>query len=166
MRENNDQNKIFIIVAVILIVINLFGIFYGFHANAQYKQAKKLILKAYEKEYSNGLEEFAQNCQKSAEILCRAIICFVAKFVVGFMTGIIVFFPQQVYKCLKIDIEKHMSPDFKYKKLIEFIIIIFAIWNLVAPIISLGDYFDLYNELQEVISKLNVEKLINCIATF
>lgn len=166
MREDNTQAKIFIGVTAVIFVINLVGILYGFYADAQYEQAKQLIQEAYNQEYENGIEEFIANCEKGAKILWQAIAVFGIQILVGALITIVLSFPQKIYKVLKIDILKYLQPNDTYQVIVEIVIFLMLLWNIVSPILDIGDFMDLHKELCDVITKLGVEEFIKDISTF
>lgn len=166
MREDNTQAKIFIGVATVIFVINLVGILYGSYADAQYEQAKELIQEAYNQEYENGIEEFSANCEKGAKILFQAMVVFVLKIVVGIFITVILFFPEKIYEMMEIEILKYLQPNDTYQVIVEIIIFLMLLWNIVSPILDIGDFMDLYKELGDVITKLGVEELIKDVTTF
>lgn len=166
MKEDNTQAKIFIVVAAVIFVINLVGICYGLYADAQYKQMKELIQEEYNQEYENGIEEFSANCEKGAKILFQAMIVFVLKIVVGILITAILFFPKKIYEMIEIEILKYLQPNDTYQVIIEIIIFFMLVLNIVLPILDMGAFMALYNELYDVIMKLDVDELIKDISTF
>lgn len=166
MREDKIQAKIFIGVSAIVIVINLVGILYGLYADAQYEQTKQLIQHAYNQEYQNGIEELIANCEKGAKILWQAVAIFGIKICVGILTATILIIPEKLYEQLKIDILRNLIPSDTYQIIVEVIIFAMLIWNMVSPILDIGNYISLYNEVISVIADLNFERVINDIPIF
>lgn len=165
MREDNTQTKIFIGVATIIFAINLVGIWYGCYADAQYEQTKELVQEAYNQKYENGIEEFSANCEKGAKILFQAMEVFVVKLFVGIFITVILFLPEKTYEKMEIEILKYLQPNDTYQVIIEIVIILMLLWNIVSPILDMGDFMALYKELCDVITKLGIEELIKDIST-
>ena len=166
MDENNTQANIFIGVAAVIFVINLVGILYGFYSDAQYEQAKQLIQDAYNQEYEKGIEEFIANCEKGAKILWQAMVVLRIKMVVGALITAILILPEKIYELLEIEILKYMRPSDTYQVIVEIVIFLMLIWNIVSPMLDVGDYMDLFKEMKAVIMDLNVEAFISDISTF
>lgn len=166
IQKDNTQAKAFIVVASIIIFINLVGIFYGFYADIQYEKAKELIQEAYSKEYVDGIEEFVANCNKSAEMLWQAIMCFIIKILVGACITCILFIPQKIYDLLEIDIMKYVCPDETYQIVIKIIIGVLLIWNIISPLLDLGNYISLRNQLIDITANINWDELLNEITVF
>ena len=72
--------------------------------------------------------------------------------------------PPKIYELLEVEILKYMHPSDNYQIIIDIVIFIMLIWNIVSPILEIGDYIEVYKELQDVIGSLNVEKLIDSIS--
>lgn len=166
MREDNTQAKIFIVVAAVIFVINLVGILYGCYADAQYEQAKKLIQEAYNQEYEEGIEEFIANCEKGAKILCQAMVVFGVKMVVGILITAILILPEKIYELLEVGILKYLQPNDTYQVIVEIVIFLMLLWNIVSPILDIGEFVDLHKELCDVITKLGVGEFIKDVSTF
>lgn len=166
IQKDNTQAKAFIVVASIIIFINLVGIFYGFYADIQYEKAKELIQEAYNKEYVDGIEEFVANCNKSAEMLGQVIMCFIIKILVGACITCKLVIPKKIYDLLEIDIMEYVCPDETYQIVIEIIIGVLLIWNIISPLLDLGNYISLRNELMDIMANINWDELLKEITVF
>lgn len=166
MEKDNSHAITFIVVAAIILGINVFGIVYGYIVDSQVEETREVLRVAYDKEYSDGLSKIIADLEMSRKVLGKALIGFLLKVAVGALLTVVLFIPNKLYEKFEVDIFKYITPDSKYQVVISAIIIAMSLWNVVSPLLEIGDYISLYKEMGRTLASLNAEALIESLSTF
>lgn len=164
--EDNLHAKVFIIVAVIIFSINLFGIFYGIVVDAQLEEAKETLRIVYDKEYDDNVSKIIADLEMSSKVLGRVLVGFGLKGVVGTLLATLLILPERLYKMFETYIFSYITPNCKYEFIISAIMVAMSLWNMVSPFLEIGDYIGVNREIVSALASLNTEVFINSFSMF
>ena len=155
MREKDNLHAIaFIIVAIIIGAINLYGFYYGWKIDKQVDEARVMIEEINNQEYDDEITKLIDECRVKVNVMWKAVVGLALKSVMGLLLSVFLFLPELLYEKLELDVMLYFIPTEKYEWIVGIIIVAMTIYNTISPLLEIGDYITVKNEMESVMDSL------------